>query len=532
MILGISMKNSSDLSGNFHHAYQRQHGPSGGQKRSGKLTRKWWALACSLVMVVVTLSAPISQAADPCAPGANKIVCENSKPGTDPGDWDINGSGSDEIQGFATEISVNVGQKIDFKIDTNARSYSIDIFRTGWYQGKGARQIASVTPSATLPQTQPACRNDVATELVDCGNWGVSASWTVPADAVSGIYVANLYRADINASSHITFIVRDDSSHSNVVFQTSDPTWQAYNTYGGSSFYQGAANGRAYKLSYNRPFATREANHQRDFYFANEYPTVRFLERNGYDVSYISGVDTDRRGNLLKNHSVMLSVGHDEYWSGNQRSNIEAARDAGVNLQFLTGNEGYWRTRYEASAVDGKDYRTLVSYKETWGNAKIDPSSEWTGTSRDPRFAPPASGAAAPENNLTGTIYMVNDGDLPVTVNAQEGKTRLWRNTPLTSLAAGTNRALAPHTVGYESDESPDNGFRPAGQVFLSTTTGDVPQYLQDFGNTVVPGTTTHHLSLYKAPSGALVFSAGSVQWAWGLDQTHDGDGAPADPIM
>ena len=138
------------------------------------------------------------------------------------------------------------------------------------------------------------------------------------------------------------------------------------------SFYQGAANGRAYKLSYNRPFATREANHQRDFYFANEYPTVRFLERNGYDVSYISGVDTDRRGNLLKNHSVMLSVGHDEYWSGNQRSNIEAARDAGVNLQFLTGNEGYWRTRYEASAVDGKDYRTLVSYKETLGNAKID----------------------------------------------------------------------------------------------------------------------------------------------------------------
>ncbi len=75
---------------------------------------------------------------------------------------------------------------------------------------------------------------------------------------------------------------------------------------------------------------------------------MRFLERNGYDVSYMAGVDTDRYGALLKNHKTFLSVGHDEYWSGAQRANVEAARDAGVNLQFLSGNEVYWRTRYEA----------------------------------------------------------------------------------------------------------------------------------------------------------------------------------------
>lgn len=489
-------------------------------------------MACALAMVAVTFTAPSSVAADPCAPGANKIVCENSKPGTSPEVWDIQGAGDDSIQGYATDISANIGTKIDFKIDTNAAAYTIDIYRTGWYQGLGARKIASVTPSATLPQTQPACRNDVTTELVDCGNWGISASWNIPADAVSGVYVAKLHRSDRDDSSHITFIVRDDSSHSDVLFQTSDPTWQAYNTYGGSNFYQGAANGRAYKLSYNRPFSTRGGIEARDFYFGNEYPLVRFMERNGYDVSYFSGVDTDRRGNLLTNHKVALSVGHDEYWSGKQWENFEKARDAGVNIQFLSGNEAYWRTRYEASATDGTAYRTMVSYKETWGNAKIDPNSEWTGTFRDPRFASTANGAGTPENSLTGTIYFVNHGDLPVTVNSQEGKSRLWRNTPLTSLASGTQKALAPHTVGYESDESPDNGFRPAGQIFLSTTTGAIPQYLQDFGNEVAPGTTTHHLSLYKATSGALVFSAGSIQWTWGLDQEHDGDGAPADPIM
>ena len=110
--------------------------------------------------------------------------------------------------------------------------------------------------------------------------------------------------------------MRDDASHSDVVFQTSDTTWQAYNRYGGSNFYTGGGNGRAYKLSYNRPIATRDGPSGRDFFFANEYPMVRFLEKNGYDVSYIAGVDTDRRGDLLTNHKTFLSVGHDEYWSG------------------------------------------------------------------------------------------------------------------------------------------------------------------------------------------------------------------------
>jgi len=56
----------------------------------------------------------------------------------------------------------------------------------------------------------------------------------------------------------------------------------------------------------------------------------------------------------------------------------------------------------------------------------------------------------------------------------------------------------------------------------LSTTTGSTPQYLTDFGNTVVPGTTTHHLTLYRASSGALMFGAGTIQWGWGLDQEHE----------
>lgn len=498
-------------------------------------------LLVSIAVLVPTgaaAAAPVGGAAittsttDPCAVGGNPIVCENSKPGTDPYEWDITGAGDASIQGFATDISVNLGNRIDFKIDTDASAYTIDIYRTGWYGGDGARLIDSVSPSAQLPQSQPACVTDLTTELYDCGNWAVSASWQVPTTAVSGVYVAKLHRADLDESSHITFIVRNDASHSDLVLQTSDPTWHAYNSYGGSNFYQGAANGRAYKISYNRPFATR-AGSARDFYFGAEYPLVRFLERNGFDVSYIAGVDTDRNGALLTNHKVFVSVGHDEYWSGAQRANVEAARDAGVSLAFFSGNEVYWRTRYENAAAGSPDpYRTLVSYKETWGNAKIDPSSEWTGTWRDPRFAPQSAGGGRPENGLTGTLYMSNFSDLPVRVSAEEGKLRMWRNTPLANQAPGSVADLAPHTVGYESNEDLDNGFRPAGLIRLSTTTGAVPQYLQDYGSVVAEGTTTHHTTLYRAPSGALVFSTGSIQWSWGLDQEHDGEGAPADARM
>ena len=118
--------------------------------------------------------------------------------------------------------------------------------------GLGARKIADVTPSA-FRQTQPPCLTDVTTELYDCGTWAVSATWQVPASAVSGVYFALLTRPDNGDQSHITFMVRSDGSHSDVVFQTSDTSWQAYNTTAARISMRAAQNGRAYKLSYNRP---------------------------------------------------------------------------------------------------------------------------------------------------------------------------------------------------------------------------------------------------------------------------------------
>ena len=218
---------------------------------------------------------------------------------------------------------------------------------------------------------------------------------------------------------------------------------------------------------------------------------VRWLEANGYDVSYITGVDTDRRGAELLEHKVFLSVGHDEYWSGAQRANVEAARDAGVNLAFFSGNEVFWKTRWETS-IDGSGtpYRTLVSYKETHANAKIDPTPAWTGTWRDPRFSPPADGGR-PENALTGTHLhgqrRRNDRDRRCrrpTARCASGATPAsprWRRR--------RRRRLPPARSATSGTRTSTTASGPPGLIRLSSTTVRRRRsVLQDYGSTYGAG--------------------------------------------
>jgi hypothetical protein len=225
-----------------------------------------------------------------------------------------------------------------------------------------------------------------------------------------------------------------------------------------------------------------------------------------------------------------MSVGHDEYWSGGQRANVEAARNAGTNLIFMSGNEAFWKTRWEGSiAGTATPYRTLVTYKETLDDGKIDPNPAWTGTWRDPRFSPPSDGGR-PENALSGTIFTVNGPrNDSIKVPAAFKNLRFWRNTSIRNLAAGATKTFAAGTLGYEWDEDLDNGFRPGGQIRLSSATYTVsPDKLLDFGSNFGNGTATHSLTMYRAPSGALVWGAGTVQWQWGLDSQHEDPGSPA----
>jgi hypothetical protein len=511
---------------------------------------------------------------DPCAAPANKIIAENCKPGNPSIEWDINGSGDETIVGFPTDISFNVGDTARFKVLSNSATYRVDIYRTGWYGGLGARLVATVRPSVPLPQQQPECAIDWSTRLYDCGTWAVSASWSIPSDAVSGVYLARLVREDGDTSwrndnsrvpasrpapgpqaygasgmgklrnplkepraSLVYFVVRDDSSKADILVQTSDPSWTTYNTFGignayGGNTVLGDAAGRqlrARKVSLNRPIAQGGTVNQ---YLNAEYSLTRWLERNGYDTTYSSGVDSDRRGTLLKNHRLFISAGHDEYWSAGQRKNVESARDAGVNLAFMSGNEVFWKIRYEDS-IDGSKtpFRTIAIYKETHSNqnelaqtlvsTKIDPLKDvWTGTWRDGVAANPEG--PHPENALTGTIFTVNaNRQDPLIIPAKFARLRIWRNTDVAKLRDGEQVVTGNGMLGHEWDEDLDNGFRPPGLIRLSETKMNGVPYPMDAGSVYDQGTATHSLTLYRAKSGALVFGAGAVQYTWGLDNFH-----------
>jgi Domain of unknown function (DUF4082)/Fibronectin type III domain len=495
-----------------------------------------FVLAAVLIAVAIAPKAAEAQS-NPCAPPVtNPIACENTLPGTPASVWQVFGAGDDSIQGFATQMSVNKGEAISFKVESTTPNYRIDIYRLGYYGGDGARLVAS-NLAPTGPSTQPACLTDSDSGLIDCGNWSVSRSWTVPSTAVSGVYIANLKRNDGGGESQIIFVVRDDARSSDVVVQTSDTTWQAYNKYGGNSLYactvacppgNPLTYKAAYKVSYNRPLDTE---HESALFTGAEYSMIRFLEANGYDASYISGVDANSRPSTLLGHKLFISSGHDEYWSAAQRANVEAARDAGVSLAFFSGNEMFWKTRFEPS-LDSSHVadRTLVSYKDTHFSERQDPVA-WTGTWHDPRFTSESENVEPP-NALVGQNFVVNSGTSRITVPAAYRQLRMWRNTAVTSLAPNESLPLGVDTLGYEWDEDVDNGFRPAGQFRLSSTTVSGVEAFTDYGSTTqFNSTRTHNLTMYRAPSGARVFGAGTVQWAWGLDDWNPGDN-PADRNM
>lgn len=450
----------------------------------------------------------------------NPIVVENALQGSPMSEWMVPNFRDNRIAGFSTKMSLNAGETVRFKINVQGgANYSIKIYRLGYYDGDGARLMENL--GVRSGTAQPAPMEDPATGMIDCSNWSESASWAIPASAVSGLYIARVERVG-GGSNHIVFIVRNDSSNSDLYLQFPDATWAAYSAYGGASFYDGNtsySDGHAVKISYNRPifpyntgFGTETGD--ADWYMNADYPMVRWIERNGYDITYTSCNDVARNGSKLLNHKVFVSVGHDEYWSKSMRDNVQAARDAGIHLAFFSGNEVYWKTRWEQT-VDGED-RVLVCYKEgllgsgsqgerSCGFKCDDTSPEWTGLWRTGGDYD----AGKPENSLTGQIsWTENPQDGTIKVPSFYKKHRFWRHTTIPTLADGEVAELGYSTLGYEWDFEQEQ-YRdqyPAGRMTLSSTTY---------------GANTHKLSLYRHSSGALVFGAGTIQWSWGLDSKH-----------
>ena len=442
----------------------------------------------------------------------NRIVLENQLPGTPQSAWEAGDGGT--IEGFAEEFSVEPGQTVHFKIDIASGSpqpFTVKIYRIGWYQGNGARFIADLGNTLT-GELQTTTTHDEATGRTDCSNWPRSAAWNVPADAVPGVYIARMDCPNVGGSAILLFVVTDPvaSLNADLLFKTSDATWQAYNPYGENNFYIAAipvpGYAHATKVSYQRPLHLRG---DKSNFFNAEYPMIRWLERNGYDVSYTTDQAISRDNTPLTPSKcrVFLSVGHDEYWSAEARTRVETARNNGVHLAFFSGNEVYWKTRWE------DNFQTLVCYKEgSMGElgcgTKCDPlPNVWTGLWRDgcqPDYA--ANDGCNPEGSLSGQMSWTQSiGSIKVPDVYKN--LRFWKNTAVESLPPGGTLTLPYGTLGNEWDPEQFTENYPPHRTVLSNT---------------LQTSHIHKMSLFRHANGALVFGAGTMQWAWGLDANHD----------
>jgi hypothetical protein len=381
------------------------------------------------------------------------------------------------------------------------------------------------------------------------------------------------------------FVVRDDRRPRDILLVMPSNTWQAYNRWGGKCLYGFDSDStptvvghRGVKVSFDRPYANVEFHYC--WVLRCEFPLIWWLERQGYDVTYTDdGGLHSQPDQLLPAWTRAIAIaGHSEYWTAEMFDNMVAARDAGTNIASFSANTAYWRVRFE----DGE--RTMVCFKtvedasagvndfgpgQTKRATTVDPLGPdglaltaddlpryATTTLRD-RGAPAgspdapndaalhgrgrarANGGDGPENRLFGVLFVggADQRFFPIQVPPDIAGNRLWRHTSID----GVGGTVGSDLVGWEWDAIPqassplyaDAAAAQPDGVERVTDTPMPPEadgnmfFLQDDGRigSLLPppgqGPSVHS-TIYRAPSGALVFAAGTMQWSWGLGPHYD----------
>ena len=454
-----------------------------------------------LLAVGVVLGAAPASPERAAVLAANPIQTENGQSGADPSGWLPPHVPPTRIQGYASEVSVLPGEDVHLHVGTNdGDRYRIEVYRLGWYGGPGAHLIACL----------PSCGSDKPGQAFGSGghadpvtgvvraDWPVTDTFSVPASSVSGYYHAVLRLTsagdDTGKFGSVPFVVRESPARrSQILVQVPSNTWQAYNPWGGKSIYPFNSTDRApaVRVSFDRPLLFT-AQGPLDW----EYNLVRFLEREGYDVSYQADVDTDRRPDSLLDHRLVIVGGHDEYWTKQVRDGFNAARAKGTNLAFMNSNAAYWQIRYE----DGR--RTIVGYKEAA------PDPEPNASLRTVRFRDLTP--TRPECRLMGVMFYrireSHSGPVDYTVT-DAARTDPW--------FAGTGFAPGDKVldvVGNEWDSLPEapvpEGCARPGLVSLFHFEGEP---------------SNADAVKYTAASGARVFAGGAQQLSWSLDPFNTG---------
>jgi hypothetical protein len=515
--------------------------------------------------------AEINQAVTSC--NGNPICVENAQTTgvTARSGWEVSPDlTNSNIHGYASPFSINRTDTtpVNFFIQSD-QPVNVQIFRLGWYGGNGARLIRDLGTN-TLVNTNIGCSQPPGGGS-DCSTWSATASYLHNSSVPSGIFLARVTPSSGGAGRLVPFVVRDDSRTSDVLLQIPDTTWQAYNFFdvdqgsGNPTFYAPAnQGGEIITAPYSRPFEGQWRSASFENSITDICTITRFLEQNGVNVSYITGLDVasdyatrSATASLLVPatagaHRLFVSAGHDEYWSQEQRSNVARAFDSGVNRAFLTGNTMWWKTSWDnPSRLRCAKETNSIPHSSIFGGT-------FTGLWSDGSYVPDTSTPSAfgPENSTTGLISRGEVGfsrSGEFMVSSAESRLRFWRHTPFAT-ANGSASSMFPGAltfcnesdstpacmskyggVGYEWDIDVDNGYRPAGLVRLSTTpmVADEELLLSGAGNSQrVNTTSTHHVVLFRHPSnGAVTLHYGSVAAGHTLDTFRQDEDNPSVPL-
>lgn len=437
-------------------------------------------------------------AAAACTPGPHRVSlhpfigdtgrlrpeAERDAPGT--ADWRLGPAGpTDAVAGYTDRVSVRPGQECRLHVSTTAASFRVSAFRVGWYGGKQARRIWTSPPIPGRNQPPPRLLSATRT---------VRADWpaTLTLDTTGwpeGAYLLRL-ESDAGHQRYVPLIVRSAEGVGRTVLLHAPATWQAYNRWGGYSLYAGSSGAydtRSLAVSFDRPYDGGGA----DKFLVYERAVVVLAERLGIPLAYTTGVDIHRDPSVLYGAHAVVCLGHDEYWTPEQRTHITRARDAGVNVAFLGANTCFRRVRLEDGQGAGE--RTVVCYKTSY---RSDPSyaSDPALVTTDFRSPP----AADPESSLTGVLYEGYPVDAPYVVHAADH----WLYDG-TGVRPGEGFA---HLVGAEYDRVTPGSPTPTELEITAHSP------------VVCAGRPSHSDSAYyTAPGGAGVFATGTMRWVEAL---------------
>ncbi len=466
------------------------------------------------------------------------------------------------IWAYTRELSYLAGQRVSVMASTDRETFSIEVAR----EGSAPEVVWRMENCPGRYQPFPA---DAASH--GC-RWSESVSIPTAEDWPSAVYSLTL-RSESDDPARALFVLRPTRPASPVLLVLATNTYQAYNDCGGPCLYDGAV-----RVSFDRPFAAgllhkpdpsarianlsdtvdRDCLHFRRWaqdhglsswsgaagWHNWERPFVRWAEKSGFRFDVATNADLEFHPEILDGHRLVVSVGHDEYWSWGMRDALEDFIVRGGNAAFFSGNDVCWQIRYE----DGGD--AFVAYKYRYSEDPV------YGTSED-RFLTSLWSdrrVGRPENRLTG-VSSTRGGYVRMGLGVSHGSGgyTVWRPDHWalegTGLRYGDLFGAEDFVVAYEADGCElalEDGLpvptgsdgTPVGFEILATSPAhlwsseELPaRYLGEPGDLEMAAEcifgeatpeTTGRLSSGNAvmgtyTNGGTVFTTGCTDWSYGL---------------